>query len=243
LRPFNNYFFYLSLFELNTIKIRFGPLLKEKNMGRPINSRYLGDAVDSIKVSHSFNAFDGAETAGGNDTYIVSQRSTNKFLVADASDGWEEILTLVDKDAGTLAAGEFRIDGFDDKGTLYNVARLYNRTLRLGSADGTFVKSPWEVDGGAGANLAITGVSIAAPAVVTVADASTVVEGDTVTIDGIVGTAGTDGANGLNGNSYVTANVTGTTFELVGSDTSGLVYTSGGVVSGVGVGGLDEQDA
>ena len=209
-------------------------------MGRPLNKKYFGDAVDSIKVSHSFNAFDGAETAGGEDTYIISQRSTNKFLVADTSDGWEEILTLVDKDAGSLVAGEFRIDGVDAEGTAYNVVRLYNRTLRLGSADGTFLKEPWSVAGAFPA-LAITGVSIAAPAVVTVADASTVLNGDTVTIDGIVGTAGTDGTEGLNGNSYVVANVTGTTFELVGSDTQTLVYTSGGTVSGIGGGGIDVQ--
>ena len=208
-------------------------------MGRPLNKKYFGDAVDSIKVTDYFRV-GGAETAGDEDTYIVSQRSTNKFLVADTSGAWSEILTLVDKDAGALAAGEFRIDGTDADGTTFNVARLYNRTLRLGSADTTFVKEPWSVAGAFPA-LTITGVSIAAPAVVTVADASTVVNGDTVTIDGIVGTAGTDGTNGLNGNSYVVAAVTGTTFELVGSDTSGLVYTSGGTVSGIGGGGIDVQ--
>ena len=208
-------------------------------MGRPLNKRYFGDAVDSIKVSDYFRV-GGAETAGEEDTYIVSQRSTNKFLVADTSGAWSEVLTLVDKDAGTLAAGEFRIDGVDADGNAYNVVRLYNRTLRLGDATGAYVKEKWSVSGAFPA-LSITGVSIAAPAVVTVADASTVVDGDTVTIDGIVGTAGTDGTNGLNGNSYVVANATGTTFELVGSDTSGLVYTSGGTVSGIGEGGLDVQ--
>ena len=209
-------------------------------MGRPLNKRYFGDAVDSIKVSHSFNAFDGAETAGGEDTYIISQRSSNKFLVADTSDGWEEILTLVDKDSGTLAAGEFRIDGVDSEGTPYNVVRLYNRTLRLGSADGTYLKEPWSI-AGAFPDLAITLVTIAAPAVVTVASTATMTDGETVTIDGIVGTAGTDGTEGLNGNSYVVANLTGTTFELVGSDTTTLVYTSGGTVSGIGDGGIDTQ--
>jgi len=209
-------------------------------MGRPINSRYLGDAANRIKVSHSWNSFDGAETAGGDDTYIVSQRSNNKFLVADTSDGWEEVLTLVDKDAGSLAAGEFRIDGQDADGNTYNVTRLYNRTLRLGDAGGDFVKAAWAIS--APADIAITGITAADPAVVTVADTTGLVEGETVTISGITGTAGTDGTNGLNGNSYVIASLTGTTFELVGSDTSSLTYTSGGVVSGVGgAGSIDIQ--
>lgn len=209
-------------------------------MGRPINKRYLGDAAGRIKVSHSFNTFDGAETAGGEDTYIVSQRSSNKFLVADTSDGWEEILTLVDKDAGSLALGEFRIDGQDADGNTYNVTRLYNRTLRLGTAGSTFEKAAWSID--APADLVITGVTAAAPAVVTVASTATLTTGDVVTIDGIVGTLGTDATNGLNGNSYTVTVINGTTFSLDGSDTSLLTYTSGGVVSGVGgTGSIDVQ--
>jgi len=204
-------------------------------MGRPINKRYLGDAADSIKVSHSFNAFNGAETAGGDDTYIVSQRSSNKFLVADTSDGWEEILTLVDKDAGSLAAGEFRIDGVDGDGNAYNVVRLYNRTLRMGSADGTFFKVPWTV-GGAFPDQSISAITQADPAVVTVGSTADMTQGETVTISGVVGMVE------VNDRSFAVNILNGTTFELVGEDSTGhTAYTSGGTVSGIGSGGVDLQ--
>lgn len=203
-------------------------------MGRPINKRYLGDAVDSIKVSHYRRAV-GVEATGEEDTYIVSQRSTNKFLVADTSGAWSEVLTLVDKDAGTLLNSEFRISGVDGDGTAYNVARLYNRTLRLGSADGSFVKEPWTV-AGAFATQAITGISQANPAVVTVASTADMTEGETVTLTGVGGMVEiTDGA-------YTISIVNATTFELVGVDSTGYtLYTTGGTVSGIGEGGMDLQ--
>ena len=208
-------------------------------MGRPINKKYLGDAVDSIKVSHSYNTFDGAETAGGEDTYIVSQRSTRKFLVADASDGWEEVLTLVDKDAGSLALGEFRISGVDADGAEYNVARLYNRTLRLGSADGSFVKEAWSVAPAAGAPTeAISAITQASPAVVTIGSTANMTTGETVTIAGVVGMVEVDGV-------YTVTVIDATTFSLDGIDSTGFTaYTSGGTVSGIseaGSGSIDLQ--
>lgn len=213
-----------------------GLLLRRKQMGRPINSRYLGDAVDSIKVTNYFRV-GGSELAGEDDTYIVSQRSTNKFLVADTSGGWSEVLTLVDKDAGTLAEGEFRIDGIDSEGSIYNVARLYNRTLRLGMADGSFFKEPWIVNGEAAA-LTITGITAANPAVVTVSSTATITDGETITISGVVGTM-----SSINGD-HVATILDGTTFS-VPFDSSGLVRDSGGTVTGItsGTGAIDEQDA
>lgn len=200
-------------------------------MGRPINSRYLGDAVDSIKVSHYFRV-GGSETAGEEDTHIVSQRSTNKFLVADTSGAWQEILTLVDKDAGSLAAGEFRIDGYDADGTLYNVTRLYNRTVRLGSADDTFAKAAWSVS--APAPLAVAGVTLPSgtPVVITVASTATLTTGDVVTIDGV------DAPLELNGNSYTITVVNGTTFSLNGTDGDNFTgpWSTGGSVTGIGAG-------
>lgn len=202
-------------------------------MGRPINKKYLGDAVNRIKVT-DYRRVAGGEVVGDDTTHIVSQRSTTKFVIAGTIGGaWSESLKLVDKDAGTLLNGEFRISGQDAEGVAYNVARLYNRTLRLGSADGTFAKASWSIS--APGDLTITGISAAAVAVVTVASTATLVNGDAVTISGVVGTMST-----INGPHVVTV-INGTTFS-VPFDTTGLVRDSGGVVSGVGsTGSIDVQ--
>ena len=194
-------------------------------MGRPINSRYLKDEAGAIKVSH-YRRATGNEAAGGEDTYIVSQRSTNKFLVADTSSDWSEVLTLVDKNAGSLANGEFRISGQDANGEQYNVSRLYNRTLRLGDTTGTYVKAAWDIE--AVADLVITGISEGDPGVVTVASTATLTTGDVVTLSGVVG------MTEVNGNSYTVTVINGTTFSIGVDTTEFTTYVSGGVVSGVG---------
>jgi len=196
-------------------------------MGRPMNKKYMGDVAGNIKVSDYFRV-GGSETAGQDDTYIVSQRSNNKFLIADTSGNWSEVLTLVDKNAGSLAEGEFRISAQDADGNTLNSIRLNNRTVRVSGPKNL----KWNIT--APADLVITNVSIALPAVVTVASTTSLSVNDTITINGIVGTVGTDATNGLNGNNYTVTVLNSTTFELDGSDTSGLTYTSGGVVSGVG---------
>jgi hypothetical protein len=211
-------------------------------MGRPINKKYLGDAVDSIKVTDYYR-IGGAETSGDDDTYIVSQRSTNKFLVADTDGAWTEVLTLVDKAAGTLAAGEFRISGEDSDGAVFNVARLYNRTMRLGTATSVFIKEPWSITPVAGAPTeAISAITEANPAVVTAASTANMTSGETVTITGVTGMVEvTDGA-------YIVNVLNGTTFELVGIDSTGYTTYTGpsGTVSDIGKassGQLDTQSA
>lgn len=210
-------------------RTRIGLLLRRKQMGRPLNKRYMGDVAGAIKVTHSFNAFDGAETAGGEDTFIVSQRSSNKFLVSDTSDGWSEILTLVDKAAGSLAAGEFRVAADDADGVSGQVARFYNRTVRTTGP----AKTPWAID--APADQVITAITAATPGVVTVTSTADMVDGETVTLSGVVGMVE------VNDNSYVATIIDATTFSI--PDTNGFTaYTSDGVVSGIGnVGSVDIQ--
>lgn len=199
-------------------------------MGRPINKRYLGDAANSIKVSH-YRRATGAEVTGDDTTHIVSQRSSNKFVVAGTIGGaWSESLTLVDKDAGTLLNGEFRISAQNADGDLLNTIRLYNRTIRVTGPD----KVKWSIN--APADLVITGISQAAAAVVTVASTATLTDGDVVTISGVVGMVEINGFSGP-----VTV-LNGTTFSLPVASTGFTPYASGGVVSGVGeTGSIDVQ--
>lgn len=74
---------------------------------------------------------------------------------------------------------------------------------------------------------ALTNATAAAPCVIT-STAHGLSNGNMVGIGGIVGTVGTNTNNGVNGKLWQVANVTADTFELEGSDTSGLAYTSGG---------------
>ena len=199
-------------------------------MGRPINPRYLGDVAGSIKVSHHYRVGQ-SEVAGGEDTYIVKQKSANKFEVADTSSGWTEVLTLVNKAAGALAEGEFRIDATQADGTPSNVSRLYNRTVRI---DGN-TKVKWNIS--VPAALTITGISQANPAVVTVADTSTLTTGEEIYISGVVGMTEVNDAN------FTITVINSTTFSLDSTDATGYTaYTSGGTVDGVGdIAGIDTQ--
>jgi len=69
----------------------------------------------------------------------------------------------------------------------------------------------------------ITNITQANPAVVTTSAAHTFLNGESVTITGVIG------MTEVNGNTYVIANVTATTFELQGVDSTAFTaYTSGG---------------
>ena len=94
-------------------------------MGRPINKRNFGSGAGNIQVT-SWRKATGAEsqTAGS----IVRQRSTRKFLVN--ANGAEEVMTLVNKAQGALAASEFIINAKDDGGTATQVTKLRTRTVQ-----------------------------------------------------------------------------------------------------------------
>ena len=107
-------------------------------MGRPINKKYLGSGSGKIQVT-SYRLIGGTETTTTQDSlaYIVSQRSTRKFkvrvdAVADSSAA-DVVLTLVDKAAGALGEGEFRISVVNplDSST-DNASKLTNRTVVVG---------------------------------------------------------------------------------------------------------------
>ena len=87
--------------------------------------------------------------------------------------------------------------------------------------DGGYVLKP---------DATITGVTQANPAVVTTSAAHTFVNGESVDITGVIG------MTELNGNTYTVANVTATTFELLGIDSTAFTaYSSGGSAQSDGI--------
>jgi len=97
-------------------------------MGRPINKRKIGQGDGKILCSAYY--FTGASEVNGGTTpaWIVSQRSTNKFNVTDGTT--TEVLQLVNKTAGGLAAGEFIINAILDDSSVVQVTKLRNRTIQ-----------------------------------------------------------------------------------------------------------------
>lgn len=111
---------------------------KETKMGRPINPSKIGSGSGKIQVTNyrlTGEVEAGAEEGQG--AFIVSQRSTRKFKVSATkpsdSSTVQEVLTLVNKAAGALAEGEFRISVQNplDSST-DNATKLTNRTVVVG---------------------------------------------------------------------------------------------------------------
>ena len=93
-------------------------------MGRPINKNKIGQGAGRIEVTAvKFAA--GGEIANA---WIVSQRSSNSFVVSDGSK--TEVCTLVNKTAGGLGASEFTIHATLDDSTVVQVTKLYNRKIQ-----------------------------------------------------------------------------------------------------------------
>ena len=94
-------------------------------MGRPINKNKIGSGAGKIQVtSYRLTGELESQTAGS----IVRQRSTKKFVVD--GNGTEEVLTLVNKNQGTLLEGEFIVNAKDNTGTATQVTKLRNRTVQ-----------------------------------------------------------------------------------------------------------------
>jgi len=185
-------------------------------MGRPINKRYLGDVAGAVQVT-AYRRATGVEAAGQNDTYIVSQRSTKKFLVADTSSAWSEVLTLVDKNQGTLAAGEFIVSATDAAGVTQHVKRLYNRTVRLSNN----VKLPWSL--AAAIEGVITAATAANPGVIT-SIAHGLITGDKISIRDIVGMVELNVQT-----AFTVTKLTNNTFTVATNTLAYTPYVSGGI--------------
>jgi len=105
-------------------------------MGRPIKKSLIGSGAGKIQVT-SYRLTGDVETSGDGAAYIVSQRSTRRFKVSvvDETDSstTTAVLKLVDKAAGALAEGEFRISVTNPlDSSVDNASKLTNRTVVVG---------------------------------------------------------------------------------------------------------------
>jgi len=188
-------------------------------MGRPINKKHIGDGAGKIQVSAMKFAAGGEIITEG---HIISQRSSTKFNVTDGSK--TEILTLVNKDVGSLAAGEMVINAVDGDGVEKQITKLMNRKIQVeGDSVGTWQR---DSDGlSTAVEKVITGISQANPAVVT-SNGHALPNGTKVSITKVVGMVE------VNNGTFTVAGTATNTFQLTGEDSSGhTAYTSGGVVT------------
>lgn len=95
-------------------------------MGRPINKNKIGQGSGRIAVTRYRFEGESQVTYATTPAWIVSQRSTNKFIVSDGTT--TETLVLVNKT--TLDEGEMSIDATLDDSTVVQVTKLYNRKVQ-----------------------------------------------------------------------------------------------------------------
>ena len=188
-------------------------------MGRPINKKHIGDGAGKIQVT-AMRFASGAEVI--TEGHIVNQRSKNKFTVTGG--GKTEVLTLVNKDVGSLAASEMVINAVDTDGVEKQITKLMNRTIQVeGNAVGT-----WQRDGdglSTAVEKVITGITQANPAVVTSAGHG-LPNGTKVSITRVVGMVE------VNNETFTVAGTATNTFQLSGINSSAhTAYTSGGVAT------------
>jgi hypothetical protein len=156
----------------------------------------------------------GPYTYGGiwNETPIASQAITGAMSTGTGP------ITVDTADTTGLMNGDIvqitGVGGNTAANGLFIVNNVMAGSFELGSpvGNGAFGTNAW--------SMAITGASNAGPIVITTSNTAGLVDNDLVEVTGVKGNAA---ANGV----YYIANVTATTFELVGSTGSGA-YTFGG---------------
>ena len=139
-------------------------------MGRPLNKRYFGTlaATDGGTMPQGdsfYNLTINVQVGSNSETqtgYILSQRSTNKFLVNDLKTGTKQtpsgtgtgnvgVCTLVDKADGALGANEMSIMGQLTDGSQIRIKKFYNRTCR----DFSDNRYTWEIQDDSTATLLV----------------------------------------------------------------------------------------
>jgi len=189
-------------------------------MGRPINKKHIGDGAGKIQVTAVKFAAGGEITT---ESHIVSQRSTNKFIVTDGTK--TETCTLVNKSIAALGASEFCINVTDSDGVTKQVTKLMNRKMQLeGASNHKWARTATGTS--AAVEKVISGATAANPCVIT-ATGHGFSNGDKVSIRGVVGMVELNLET-----AYTVAGKTTNAFQLSGvNSTSFTGYTSGGVAT------------
>lgn len=173
--------------------------------------------------------------AGQNRPFKFGARDRKEFIVEDSE---VAIRCINDSDGNIIFYGRAKA------GTLESEDKWQLRYITYDSNNSVLSQTwPQDSDGNASsdyefiwksnANLTITNISQANPAVVTVSSAGSLANGDQIIIQSV---SGMSEVNFDGTNVYTVANLSGTQFELQGVDSSAYsAYSTGGTVSYSGV--------
>jgi len=143
-------------------------ILKENQMGRPLNKKFFG--VNNMGTTFKVQFFNGTTSKPG---YIVKQVGSKRFKCEDIS-GNKVICKLVNKAAGALLAGEMSITAKLDNGTVVHVVKIASRLFTAG--DGK--RYPWSFSSSTTDNVAQVEVAGTSTTVISTATGATDIEGD-----------------------------------------------------------------
>lgn len=110
-----------------------------------MNKKYFGQGTNKILVSRYRFAGESEVAGATTPAWIVSQRSTNKFIVTDGTT--TETLTLVNKADGALAEGDMTIHARLDDSSTVQVTKLRNRTIQYEGGTANVANIQWEMTG------------------------------------------------------------------------------------------------
>ena len=111
-------------------------------MGRPLNKSRFSDlstpegTAGKIEVTAYYQT--GGSLQQGDNSFIISQRSSRKFKIHQQSDSTDAVLDLRAVAPAYLTAGQFCVRVILDDSTVAYVEKFYNNTVhyRVNSTDG-----------------------------------------------------------------------------------------------------------
>jgi hypothetical protein len=159
------------------------------------------------------------------------EKDRREFIVEDSE---VSLVAINDSDGDPVFIGRAKVGTalsypmWQIRKVSYDSAGAVSRIQWPINVDGV-ASSDYEFSWSASLPLVISGVSRANPAVVTVASIGSLVDGDKVVLQDV---GGLTEVNFTGSNIYTVANIVGSTFELLGIDSSAFgIYSGGGTVT------------